>query len=169
MCGGGSAPPNGHSEFTGAAPLDWGAAPRVMRGSPGRSQTFRTSDGGAEKQNKLVVSLDALAPRTYGLKQLFMRKYEIHLPLSYRDGEPIEQEKISRVHKDLAAVFGSFAVPDRGAWRYDGMKCVEIVKIEIITTGDKVPKKRLKDLKERLKEFLQQSDILIMTHGIQGF
>ena len=98
-----------------------------------------------------------------------MRKHEIHLPLSYSDGQPIEQEKIRRVHEELLAVFGSFAVPDRRAWIYDGVKYVEIVKIEIITTGDKVPKKRLKDLKERLKEFLQQSDILIMTHGIQGF
>lgn len=96
-----------------------------------------------------------------------MRKYEIHLPLSYSDGEPIEQEKIRRVHKELVAVFGSFAVPYRRAWKYDGVKYVEIVKIEIITTGDKVPKKRLKDFKEYLKESLQQIDILIMTHGIQ--
>ena len=98
-----------------------------------------------------------------------MRKYEIHLPLSYSDGQPIEREKIRRVHEKLVAVFGSFAVPDRSAWKYDGVKYVEIVKIEIITTGDEVPKKRLKDLKERLKESLQQIDILIMTHGIQGF
>ena len=96
-----------------------------------------------------------------------MRKYEIHLPLSYSDGRPIEPEKISRVHKDLVGIFGSFAIPDRRAWKYDGVKYVEIVKIEIITTADRVPKKRLKDFKERLKESLRQSDILIMTQGIQ--
>lgn len=88
--------------------------------------------------------------------------------MNYRDGGPIEHEKIRRVHEELAAVFGSFAVPDRRAWKYDGVKYVEIVKIEIITTGDKVSKKRLKDFKERLKESLQQIDILITTHGIQG-
>jgi hypothetical protein len=96
-----------------------------------------------------------------------MRKYEIHLPLSYSDGKPIEQEKIRRAYEELVAVFGSFGVPDRRAWKYDGAKCIEIVKIEIITTSDKVPRKRLKDFKEYLKESLQQSDILIMTHGIQ--
>ena len=96
-----------------------------------------------------------------------MRRYEIHLPLSYSDGRPIEQEKIRRVHEELIGVFGSFAVPDRKAWRYDGVEYVEIVKIEIVTTGDRVTKKRLKDLKERLKESLQQIDILITTHGIQ--
>jgi hypothetical protein len=97
-----------------------------------------------------------------------MRKYEIHLPLSYRDGKPIEQEKIRRVHEELIAVFGSFAVPDRKAWRYDGDKYLEIVKIEIITTGDRVPKKRLKAFKERFKESLEQIDILVTTHGIKG-
>jgi hypothetical protein len=97
-----------------------------------------------------------------------MRKYEFHLPLNYGDGQPIEQEKIRRAHKDLADVLGSFAVPDRRAWKYDGVKYLEIVKIEIITIGDKVPTKRLKDFKERVKESLQQIDILITTHSIQG-
>ena len=96
-----------------------------------------------------------------------MRKYEIHLPLTYGDGKPIEQEKMWRVREDLVAIFGSFLVPYRRAWKYDRAKYTEIVKIEIITTSDKVPKKRLRDFKERLKESLQQSDILIMTHGIQ--
>lgn len=96
-----------------------------------------------------------------------MRKYEIHLPLNYTDGKPIEQEKIRRVHEELVAVFGTFAVPDRRAWKYDGATYIEIVKIEIITTGDKVPKKRLKDFKERVKESLQQIDILITTQCIQ--
>jgi hypothetical protein len=96
-----------------------------------------------------------------------MRNYEIHLPLNYADGKPIEQEKIRRVHEELVAVFGSFTVPDRRAWKYDGATCLEIVKIEIITTSDRVTKKRLKDLKESLKESLQQVDVLITTHGLQ--
>jgi hypothetical protein len=96
-----------------------------------------------------------------------MRKYEIHLPLNYRNGEPIEQAKIKRVREELIAGFGSFAVPDRRAWKYDGVKYVEIMRFEIITTGDKVIKKRLVDFKERLKETLNQIDILITTHRIQ--
>jgi hypothetical protein len=96
-----------------------------------------------------------------------MRKYEIHLPLNYGDGKPVEQEKFRRVREELIAAFGSFAVPYRRAWEYDGVKYVEIVKIEIITTGDKATKKRLKEFKEHLKESLQQIDILITTHGSQ--
>jgi len=96
-----------------------------------------------------------------------MTKCDIHLPLSYSNGEPIEQEKIKRVREELVAAFGSFAVPYRRTWRYDGVKYVEIMKIEIITTGDRVIKKRLKDFKERLKESLRQIDILITTQDVQ--
>ncbi len=97
-----------------------------------------------------------------------MRKYEIHLPLSYSDGQPIEQEKISRVREELVAGFGTFAVPDRKTWKYDGVKYVEIMRIEILTAQDKIPKKLLKDFKERLKESLHLSDILITAHSVQA-
>ena len=96
-----------------------------------------------------------------------MRKCDIHLPLNYSDGEPIEQEKIKHVCEELIAAFGSFAVPDRRAWKYDGVRYVEIMRFEIITTDDKVTKKRLKEFKVRLKESLGRVDILITTYGIQ--
>ena len=96
-----------------------------------------------------------------------MRKYEIHLLLNYRDGEPIEQEKIGSVRDELVKAFGSFVTPDRQTWKYDGVEYVEIMKLEVVTTDDKVPKKFLKDFKERLKESFRQTDILITTHRIQ--
>ena len=96
-----------------------------------------------------------------------MRKYEIHLPLTYSDGMPIEQEKIRSVRDELVNAFGSFVVPDRKTWKYDGVRCFEIMRIEIVTLDDKVPKKLLKDFKERLKESFRQTDILITTHRIQ--
>jgi hypothetical protein len=96
-----------------------------------------------------------------------MRKCEIHLPLNYSNGEPIEQEKIKRVRDELVAVFGSFAVPKRRAWKYDGARYVEVMRIEAITTGEKVTKKRLTEFKERFKESLRHIDVLITTHGIQ--
>jgi hypothetical protein len=96
-----------------------------------------------------------------------MRKYEIHLPLSYTDGKPIEEEKIGSVRDELLNVFGSFAVPDGKAWKYDGVRCVEIMKVEIVTANDKVPKKLLKDFKERLKECFRQDDILIIARRVQ--
>lgn len=96
-----------------------------------------------------------------------MRKYEIQLPLNYRDGKPIEREKIRRVHEELLATLGSFTLPDRTTWKYDGVEYVEIVQIEIVTTNDKVPKKLLSEFKERVKESFRQTDILITTHLVQ--
>ena len=97
-----------------------------------------------------------------------MRKCEIHLPLNYPDGKPIEQEKIDRVREELLAEFGSFAEPYRRTWRYDTQQCVEIAKFEIITTDDKFAKKRLKGLKERLKECLPQVDILMTSQVVEA-
>lgn len=96
-----------------------------------------------------------------------LSEHTIHLPLNYSDGEPIEPEKIRLVREDLFALFGSFVVPYRRAWKYDGRRYVEIMKIEILTTGDMVAGKLLAELKERLKESLQQVDILITTRDIQ--
>src|ERR1700730_3420786 len=96
-----------------------------------------------------------------------MKKCEIHLPLNYSNGEPIEQEKIKCVRDELVAAFGTFAVPNRKTWKYDGVRYVEIMKFEIITTGDQVIKKRLKDFKEHLMASLRQIDILITTQDVQ--
>src|ERR1700730_13057869 len=96
-----------------------------------------------------------------------MKKCDIHLQLNYRNGKQIEQKKIQRARDELIATFGSFAVPDRRTWKYDGVKYVEVVKFEIITTGDRVTKKRLTNLKESLNQSFRQVDILITSYDIQ--
>jgi hypothetical protein len=95
-----------------------------------------------------------------------VKKYEIHLPLKYGNGKPIEQEKIRRVREELLAEFGSFAVPQERVWKQDSVTRVEIMKFEILTE-DRITKERLKDLSTRLKESLRQIDILITAHRIQ--
>ena len=95
-----------------------------------------------------------------------MKKYEIHLPLKYGNGKPIEQEKIRYVRDELVAEFGSFAVPQERVWKQDSVTRVEIMKFEILTE-DRITKERLKDLSTRFKESLRQIDILITAHRIQ--
>ena len=96
-----------------------------------------------------------------------MEKCEIHLPLNYSDGKPIEQEKIERFREELLRTFWSFAQLDRKTLRYDGTACTEILRIEVITAGDSAQKSRLRELKERPKEFLPQVDILITTQTVE--
>ncbi len=102
-----------------------------------------------------------------------MRKYEIYLPLKYNNGEAIESEKIVGVWDELAEAFGGITVsplsaPYQGRWKYGGVEYIdEIIKVEVVAANDRAAKKFLKEFKERLKESLQQIDILITTHGIQ--
>jgi len=97
-----------------------------------------------------------------------MRKCEIHLPLNYTDGKSIEQERLDRVREELLAEFGSFAQPYRRTWRYERQQYVELAKFEIITTDDRLAKKRLKELKRRLKQCIPKVDILITSQVVQA-
>ena len=96
-----------------------------------------------------------------------MQKCEIHLPLNYGDGRSIKQKKIDRVRQELLVTFPSFAESYQRTWRYNARECTEILKIEMIITGDSFPKNQLKELKARLKKFLPQDDILITTQDIE--
>ena len=102
-----------------------------------------------------------------------MRKYEIYLPLKYNDSKDIEPEKIKQIKQELVEMFGAITVsslssPYQGTWKYGGVEYIDdIIKVEIVASGDKLTKGFLKEFKERVKESLQQIDILITTHGIQ--
>jgi len=81
--------------------------------------------------------------------------------------------EIQRWQDELAEVFGGITVsplsaPYQGRWKYGGVEYIdEIIKVEVVATNDRAAKKFLKEFKERIKESLQQIDILITTHGIQ--
>lgn len=95
-----------------------------------------------------------------------MRKYKIQLPLHDSDRAPIEQEKFSYLCNELVTVFGSFAVPNRRTWKYDGVEYVQMMELEIVTTDDKVPMKFLKGFKKSLRESFR-TDIFISTYSVQ--
>ena len=102
-----------------------------------------------------------------------MREYKIYLPLKYNDGRDIEEERLREVKAELVDAFGAITVsslssPYQGTWKYGGVEFIDdIIKIEIVATNDRATRRFFKDFKERLKESLQQIDILITTHGIQ--
>lgn len=101
-----------------------------------------------------------------------MKKYEIYLPLKYNDGKEIEAKKIKQIREELITVFGARTVsspsaPYQGSWQYGGIDIIEdIIKIEIITSGDKKTLAFFKRFKERLKRLLKQIDVLIIAQDI---
>jgi hypothetical protein len=102
-----------------------------------------------------------------------MKKYEIYLPLKYNDGREIETEKIKQIREESIAGFGALTVssqaaPYQGRWKYGGVEFVDdIIKIEIVTVGDRKTERFFKRFKEHLKQFLSQIDILITVQDIR--
>ena len=102
-----------------------------------------------------------------------MRKYEIYVPLKYNNGDPIEPEKIKQIREELIAVFGALTVsalsaPFQGTWKYGGVQFMDdIIKIEVITAEDVKTDLFFRRFKQRLKQLLQQVDILITTQDIR--
>lgn len=102
-----------------------------------------------------------------------MREYKIYLPLKYNDGKDIEEDKFRELKAALVDAFGAITVsslssPYQGRWKYGGVEYIDdIITIEIVATNDRITKRFFKEFKERLKESLQQIDILITAHGIQ--
>ena len=102
-----------------------------------------------------------------------MKKYEIYVPLKYNNGDPIESEKIKQIREELIAAFGTLTVsalsaPFQGTWKYGGVQFMDdIIKIEVITAEDVKTDRFFRRFKQRLKQLLQQVDILITTQDIR--
>lgn len=96
-----------------------------------------------------------------------MSRYEIYVPLKYNNGREIEAEKIRSIRVELLDRFGgvtvsSIAAPYQGSWKYGGVEYIDdIIKMEILTLDDREAEEFFRQFKERLKEFLDQIDILI--------
>jgi len=102
-----------------------------------------------------------------------VKKYEIYIPLKYNNGAAIEPGKIKQIKEELIAEFGaltvsSLAAPFQGTWRYAGVEFVDdIIKIEIITVTDTKADRFFRRFKRRLKQLLEQVDILITAQDIR--
>jgi len=93
--------------------------------------------------------------------------------LKYNDGREIEAEKFKQIREELIAVFGALTVssqsaPFQGSWKYGGVDFIDdIIKIEIIASGDRRTEKFFREFKDHLKRLLKQIDILITTQNIR--
>ena len=101
-----------------------------------------------------------------------MTKFEIYLPLKYKDGTNIEDEKLEEIQQQLIAVFGamtlsSLSAPLQGKWRYGGIEYIDdIARIDIIAREEWDTIQFFKNFKRRLKRHLRQLDILITVQYV---
>jgi hypothetical protein len=100
-----------------------------------------------------------------------VKEYDLFVPLYYNDGRPVESQKFQNLQTRLLDQFGGltfFPQPNEGFWTLSGLTYRdEIVIYRVITSDEREARRFLSDLKERLKETLQQEEILIVERDVE--
>lgn len=100
-----------------------------------------------------------------------MKEYDLFVPLYYNDGRPVEPQKFQTLQQLLLDQFGGltfFPQPNEGLWTVAGITYRDAIVIYRVITSDALPARRfLAALKERLKEALQQEEILIVERDVE--
>jgi hypothetical protein len=100
-----------------------------------------------------------------------VKAYDLFVPLYYNDGRQIEAQKFQVLQQQLLDQFGGltfFPQPNEGFWTMGGVTYRdEIVIYRVLTSNDQEARRFLSALKERLKEELQQEDILIVERDVE--
>ena len=95
-----------------------------------------------------------------------MKEFEIYIPLTYNDGSPIEDRKIERIGKRLLTYFdGMTFFPQRneGYWKMGHVTFRDrIVIFRVLDARVRLSRRFLKKLKQDLKQYLRQEEILIV-------
>ena len=100
-----------------------------------------------------------------------MKEYDLFVPLYYNDGRQVEPQKFQTLQTQLLDQFGGltfFPQPNQGFWTMAGITYHDAIVIYRVLTSDEQEARRfLSNLKERLKEELQQADILIVERDVE--
>jgi hypothetical protein len=100
-----------------------------------------------------------------------VKEYDLFVPLYYNDGRQIEAQKFQDLQQQLLDRFGGltfFPQPNEGFWTMAGVTYRdEIVIYRVITSSEQEARRFLSALKERLKEELQQEEILIVERDVE--
>jgi hypothetical protein len=95
-----------------------------------------------------------------------VKEYDIYVPLTFNDGQPIESRKLVRLRERLLAQFGGltfFPQQNDGFWTFGGVTYRdEIVIFRVFASKAAAARRFLVKLKEELKKDLQQEEILIV-------
>jgi hypothetical protein len=99
-----------------------------------------------------------------------VKEYDLFIPLRYNDGSLIEAAKFQKLHDLLLGRFAGltyFPQPNEGFWRFGGVTFRdEIVIYRVISAEIEASHQFLTKLKERLKQDLQQEEILIIEREV---
>jgi hypothetical protein len=99
------------------------------------------------------------------------KEYDLFIPLYYNDGRPVEPQQFQALQQQLLDQFGGltfFPQPNEGFWTVAGITYRDAIVIYRVLTSDAQEARQfLSALKERLKEQLQQEEILIVERDVE--
>lgn len=102
---------------------------------------------------------------------MYIRRYEILLPLAYNDGSEIEKEKFDKTHCELVDKFGADTtdtVHTTGRWVYEGTLYIDkLLRIRLDVEDNEENRRFFGEYKEILKERFNQIDIWITAYTIE--
>lgn len=100
-----------------------------------------------------------------------MKEYDIFVPMTYNDGDPIEFVKLRRLHEKLLEEFDGltfFPQPNEGFWRFgDVTYRDEIVVFRVLAKNTRSARRFLRLLKIELLRELKQEEILIVERDVE--
>lgn len=100
-----------------------------------------------------------------------MKEYDLFVPLHYNDGRPVEPQTVQALQQQLRQQFGGFTFfpqPNQGLWTMAGITYRdEIVIYRVITSDAQEVRRFWSEIKERLKQELQQEEILIVERDVE--
>jgi hypothetical protein len=100
-----------------------------------------------------------------------VKEYDLYLPLTYNDGNPIEAKKFQAVQQELLDEFGGvtyFPQPNEGLWRMGNVVYRDaIVVYRVLAEKRRKARRFFTRLKDRLKKSFQQEEILIVERDVE--
>ena len=100
-----------------------------------------------------------------------MKEYDLFIPLYCNDGRPVEPQQFQALQQQLLDQFGGltfFPQPNEGFWMVAGVTYRDAIVIyRVLTSNAQEARQFFSALKERLKEQLQQEEILIVECDVE--
>lgn len=101
---------------------------------------------------------------------IWMKEYDLYLPLAYNDGRPIPEELLKDVKKMLLDEFGGFThfpQENEGVWKLGGVVFHDrVVILRVLSDRPLETRRFFAELRVELMRRLEQADLLIVQRSV---
>jgi hypothetical protein len=103
------------------------------------------------------------------------RRYDVHLPLTYNDGRPVEDEKFDSLERRLLAQYGGLTVqqrdfPLRGIWQGETrLYFDQVIIMTVLDFRRRGSTRFLRQLKSDLLRQFEQLEILLTESPLRVY